>query len=91
MVACGSGVATSSLAADTVAQVAEGAGITVHIIKCSMQEMISKQHEVDIVLTTNNYKGSLGKPYLSVFGFLAGIGEEKIKSDLTKLLKEAAG
>lgn len=74
LVACGSGVATSTLAADEVKSVCAEYGITsFKINKCSMAELSSEMAHADIVLTTNNYKGDIGKPHMSVAGFVTGI------------------
>ncbi|MDV5971779.1 PTS galactitol transporter subunit IIB [Escherichia coli] len=65
LVACGSGVATSTLAADEVKSVCAEYGITAFKInKCSMAELSSEMAHADIVLTTNNYKGDIGKPHI---------------------------
>ncbi|HBM7351643.1 TPA: PTS galactitol transporter subunit IIB, partial [Klebsiella oxytoca] len=62
LVACGSGVATSTLAADEVKSVCVEYGIAnFKINKCSMSELASEMQSADIVLTTNNYKGDIGK------------------------------
>ena len=76
LVACGSGVATSTLAADEVKSV------------CA--ELSSEMAHADIVLTTNNYKGDIGKPHMSVAGFVTGINEGALRKKLGELLTELA-
>ncbi|MFZ3071598.1 MAG: PTS sugar transporter subunit IIB [Anaerolineaceae bacterium] len=88
LIACGSGIATSSVAAEEVKCICKDEGIDVEIFKSSMQEIESKQDSVDIVLCTNNYKGKLRKPYMSIFGLIAGINVPKLKKDLLGLIKE---
>ncbi|EJU0899007.1 PTS sugar transporter subunit IIB [Escherichia coli] len=91
LVACGSGVATSTLAADEVKSVCAEYGITVFKInKCSMAELSSEMAHADIVLTTNNYKGDIGKPHMSVAGFVTGINEGALRKKLGELLTELA-
>lgn len=91
LVACGSGVATSTLAADEVKSVCAEYGITVFKInKCSMAELSSEMAHADIVLTTNNYKGDIGKPNMSVAGFVTGINEGTLRKKLGELLTELA-
>lgn len=90
LVACGSGVATSSLAAEEVKNVLKTYGIQATISKTSMQEIESASQNADLVLTTNNYKGDVGKPLMSVAGFITGINEEKLKKKLGELLTELA-
>ncbi|ELH6690670.1 PTS sugar transporter subunit IIB [Escherichia coli] len=91
LVACGSGVATSTLAADEVKSVCAEYGITeFKINKCSMAELSSEMAHADIVLTTNNYKGDIGKPHMSVAGFVTGINEGALRKKLGELLTELA-
>lgn len=91
LVACGSGVATSTLAADEVKSVCAEYGITAFKInKCSMDELSSEMAHADIVLTTNNYKGDIGKPHMSVAGFVTGINEGALRKKLGELLTELA-
>ncbi|EGJ26963.1 PTS sugar transporter subunit IIB [Streptococcus porcinus] len=89
LVACGSGIATSTLAADEVKSVCQEYGIdNYQIIKSSMQELQSAAKEADVILTTSVYRGTLSKPYLSVSSFITGINEEKTRAKLGELLQE---
>ncbi len=91
LVACGSGVATSTLAADEVKSVCAEYCITAFKInKCSMAELSSEMAHADIVLTTNNYKGDIGKPHMSVAGVVTGINEGALRKKLGELLTELA-
>ena len=74
LVACGSGVATST--------VAQEAGIPVKIIKSTMSEIQSKQDDVDVIMVTTNYRKPVTKPLIKVFGPISGIGEDKIKEEI---------
>lgn len=88
LIACGSGIATSSIAAGEVQRICDENGIDIQILKTNMQGITSMQHNADIVLCTNNYKGKLEKPYLSVFGLIAGINVPKITEDLLRLIQD---
>lgn len=56
----------------------------------SMAELSSEMAHADIVLTTNNYKGDIGKPHMSVAGFVTGINEGALRKKLGELLTELA-
>jgi len=88
LIACGSGIATSSVAAEEVKTICKEEGIDIEILKTNMQGLGSMQDNADIVLCTNNYKGKLRKPCLSIFGLIAGINVDKIRNDLVRLIKE---
>ncbi|MFP1452262.1 PTS sugar transporter subunit IIB [Escherichia coli] len=81
LVACGSGVATSTLAADEVKSVCAEYGITA-LKSTMMAELSSEMAHADIVLTTNNYKGDIGKPHMSVAGFVTGINEGALRKKI---------
>lgn len=90
LVACGSGVATSTIAQEAVKEIAQNAGIKVKVIKATIAEVPEKQCDVDIVLTTANYRQPLEKPYMSVFGLISGVNKTGTEKKLTELLKQAA-
>ena len=91
LVACGSGVATSTIAQEAVKTIARNAGVDVNIIKATLAEVSEKQKDVDIVLTTANYRKPLDKPYMSVFGLISGVNKAAVETKLAALLKETAG
>lgn len=90
LVACGSGVATSTIAQQAVKEIAENAGIKVKIIKATIAEVPKKQKDVDLVLTTANYRNPLEKPYMSVFGLISGVNKAGAEKKLLELMKQIA-
>ena len=88
LVACGSGIATSTVAADEVKALCKENDIHISLNKCSMTELPSMSQNADIVLTTNNYKGDIDVPVMSIMGFVTGINEAKLKTNLLEKLKE---
>lgn len=92
LVACGSGVATSTIAAGEVKVVCEEYGIkNFTISKASMQELDTASKNADLVLTTNNYKGELDVPHFSIAAFVTGINEDKLRKKLGEFLVELQG
>ena len=73
LVACGSGVATSTVAQEAVKKICKDAGIPAKIIKSTMTEIPAKQADVDIVMVTTNYRQKLEKPL---------INEDKIRDEI---------
>ena len=90
LVACGSGVATSTIAQAAVKEIAEKAGVKVRIIKSTIAEVPERQKHVDIVLTTANYRQPLEKPYMSVFGLISGVNKANTEMKLAELMKKVA-
>ena len=90
LIACGSGIATSTLAAQAVHEICEERNIEAVIQKSNMSEIISKAQQVDVVLTTNMYREELPVPLMSVTGLITGIGEEQMRKKCGDLLEEIA-
>ena len=66
VVACGSGVATSTVAQEAVKKILAEANIPGKIFKSSISEIPLKQNDVDLILTTTNYRKPVEKPCISV-------------------------
>lgn len=90
MIACGSGVATSTIALDAVKNLLQHAGIPAKLYKCTLGELDSKQKDMDLILTTANYKKTLNVPHMSVFGLVSGVNVEDVKDKLLQLCTEIA-
>jgi PTS system galactitol-specific IIB component len=90
LVACGSGIATSSVAVYRIEEICEEFGIDARIIKTTMREIPEKSQSMDIVLTTNKYSGECDCPVESVVNLLTGINIRATKEKIGKLLTELA-
>ena len=88
LVACGSGVATSTIVIQVIKDLFKDEGIDAEVIKCTLAEIPLKEEYVDIILTTNNYQRPVSKPIRSVFGLISGINEDAIKEDIVRLCRE---
>lgn len=88
LVACGSGVATSTIASVAVQKIADEAKIPVTLYKGTITEVPAKQDTVDLVLTTANYRNPLNKPHMSVFGLISGVGKAQTAKKLAALMTE---
>ena len=90
IVACGSGVATSTLASKIVEEVCKENGIDASIETCSMSSVAGAAENADVVLTTNRYEKELKCPVMSVTSFITGIKVNKTKEQLGDLLRQVA-
>jgi len=82
LVACGSGVATSTVAQEAVKKILAEAKIPAKIYKSTMSEIPSKAPDVDVIMVTTNYRNPVDKPVIKVFGLISGIGEAAIKKEI---------
>ncbi|MGG5331332.1 PTS sugar transporter subunit IIB [Enterococcus sp. AZ163] len=90
LIACGSGVATSTLASQAVTEICKTYEVNATIETCSMKTIEDSSQNADVVLSTNRYEKDLGKPYMSVTPLITGIGTDKLKEQLGNLLKDVA-
>jgi PTS system galactitol-specific IIB component len=90
LVACGSGIATSTVAAEKVQSVCKSAGVEAEIIKCTVQEIPGFIEDIDAVLTTTRYREKIDKPLLSVVSFITGLNEADTEKELSNLVQSLA-
>ena len=81
LVACGSGICTSTVAAQVTKEVCEEYGIDADIRNCTINEIPTTHENYDIVLTANRYQGDIPTPVMNVFAFVSGIGEEEAREN----------
>lgn len=82
LVACGSGIATSTVAQEAVKKILAEANIPATIFKSTISEVPQKQKDVDVVMVTSNYTKPLDIPIIKVFGLISGINKDKIKQEI---------
>lgn len=88
LVACGSGVATSTVAQEAVKDICKRNGIAAKIVKSTMSEIQTKQEDVDLIMVTTNYRKPVKKPLIKVFGLISGIGMDKIEEEIVENCKK---
>lgn len=89
IIACGSGVATSTVAAEEVKEVLDELNIKYNINKISMQQLSNYEDSADVILTTNNYENE-DVPSRNVMGFVTGLGEDELREELSELFTKLA-
>lgn len=90
LVACGTSIATATLVASKVKDIASEAGVPVNIMQCKAAEVrgrISTFNPHFIVATTPVPK-DLGIPVFNGVAFLSGIGMEELKSRIIEELRK---
>lgn len=94
LIACGSGIATSTYAESAVREIADAKNYSVKISKCSMQEVEEKSKAFDIaVFTSNNWKRTIPRENIrcravSGASLLTGIGKDKTVEEIENHFRE---
>ena len=84
MVACGTGIATSTVVVNKMGNLLKEKGINVDIQQCKVSELPYKTDKVDLIVTTTAYTSKNNIPVVVAVSFLTGIGVDK---DLEKIVE----
>ncbi|MBB5335150.1 PTS sugar transporter subunit IIB [Pectinatus brassicae] len=83
LVACGTGIATSTVVNDAVTKLAKKNNIQLEIIQCKIMEVPGYSDGADLLVTTTVVDKSKYKfPVISARAFLTGIGLEKVENEI---------
>lgn len=94
LIACGSGIATSTYAENSVKEICRGLGVEVKTSKSDINSALEGSKSVDLVVfTSNNWKkyydpSTFPKPAMSVAPLITGFAVDECKEELTKRIKE---
>lgn len=91
LIACGSGIATSTVVQEKVKELLEGENIPAKLIKGTVGQVEKLQEDVDLILITTRYNKELDKPVIPAFGLISGINEDKLKEEIVSTCKEILG
>ncbi len=88
LVACGNGIATSTVVASKIREACEENGIPVNVTQCKLLEVESKAGNFDLLVTTGKFTGGDVKvPVIGAISLLTGIGEEDTLNEIIEALK----
>ena len=90
LVACGTSIATATVAASKVKEIAQAAGIKVDVVQCKALEIRGRVQTVkpNLIVAMTPVPKDLGVPVISGVPFLSGIGIDKLKDDILAALNE---
>ena len=89
LVACGTGMATSTAAAESLREALEDQGISVEINQCKVSELKSQvdSFEPHVIVTTAKVSDDFGVPIFSGQPFLTGIGEDEVVEEIAQVVR----
>lgn len=84
LVACGTGIATSTVVANKIKNILKDKGLDVEVQQCKVAEVDFKSDRYDLIVTTTPYKNTKNDtPAIVAVSFLTGIGIDK---DIDKII-----
>lgn len=88
IVACGGAVATSTVAANRIRELAKKEGIPVEVTQCRINELDSKKDGIDLIVTTAKVKKDYGVPVIHGVAYISGINIETTEQKILDVLKK---
>lgn len=88
LVACGNGIATSTVVATKIREKCENDNIPVSVTQCKLLEVESKADDYDLLVTTGKFTGGDVKiPVVGAISLLTGVGEDATLEEIISHLK----
>lgn len=87
IVACGAGVATSSILTNKISELLDKNGIDHRIIQCSLNEVSNYVDSADLVVSSMKIYNELKIPKILGIAYLTGIDEFEISKMILEVLQ----
>ena len=88
LVACGNGIATSTVVAMKIKDRCEAEGIAVSVSQCKVTEVRGKAEDYDLIVTSGKFQDDTVKiPIIGAIALLTGINEEATLDQIVGQLK----
>lgn len=87
VIACGAGLATSSMVKDKVEQILKKNNIAFKTIQCTLTEVDNYDGDVDLIITTMRVRKKYESPVISGSAYLSGVNEEAVTEQILDILK----
>lgn len=86
IIACGSGIATSTIICNGVENLLKEHNIPYQIVQCSLSEVASQTDRADLIVSSMPIGQEFGIPKVVGMPFITGIGMEKVKEQILQAL-----
>ncbi|WP_028274555.1 PTS sugar transporter subunit IIB [Atopococcus tabaci] len=87
LVACGNGIATSTVVASKIRTYAQKEGVNITTEQCKLMEVPGKGDNYDLVVTTGQFGGQINTPVVGGMSLLTGIGQQDTLKEIIDHLK----
>ncbi|AUJ28854.1 MAG: PTS sugar transporter subunit IIB [Liquorilactobacillus hordei] len=89
LVACGNGIATSTVVASKIKSFLADKNITVETTQTKLMEVPSKVENYDLLVTTGQFEGKTHNvPYVHGLPILTGVGAENTLNEIYDVIKD---
>lgn len=88
LIACGNGIATSTVVASKVKEYLDGQGVQVSTTQTKLMEVPGKVQDYDLLITTGEFEGQTGDvPVVKGMPILIGLGAESTMEEILSYVK----
>jgi PTS system galactitol-specific IIB component len=87
LVACGAGIATSTVVCQRVENLLKENNINAEVIQCKIAEVKSKQEDADLIVSTTILPTTYNIPAVIATAYITGIGADKLDQKILAHLK----
>lgn len=87
LVACGAGIATSTVVCDKVEKLIKENNINAQVVQCKIGEVASREKEADLIVSTTILPQKYSIPAIRAMGYISGVGMDKLDKEIIKNLK----
>ncbi len=90
LVACGTSIATATVVATKIREIAKEAGVPVTVVQCKAAEVRGRMATLNphIIVATTPVPKDLGIPVFNGVPFLSGVGLAELKAQIVDALKQ---
>jgi len=88
LVACGAGIATSTVVCEKVERLIKDNGINAEVLQCKISEVSARENEADLIVSTTILPKKYSIPAIKAVGYISGIGMDKLDTEIIRILKE---
>ncbi|MBC7251149.1 MAG: PTS sugar transporter subunit IIB [Anaerolineae bacterium] len=91
LIACGTSIATATVVAEKVKEIAKEAGISVRVAQCKAAEVRGRIETFNphVIVATTPVPKDLGIPVFNGVPFLSGVGMDELKAQILEALGKA--
>lgn len=87
LVACGAGIATSTVVCQKVENLIKDNNINAEVVQCKIAEVKSKQEGADLIVSTTILPTTYDIPAIIATAYITGIGMDKLDQKILDHLK----
>ncbi len=88
--ACGTGIATSTVIAAKIRELADSLGVPVDVRQIKVAEATSLEDQADLIVATTEVPSRIKVPVIRALPLLTGIGSQQVLDDIAAALRAPA-